>query len=154
MLFFLVQESAGRMVSSERGMGDEMNHSLFATCLKTLKMAKGSYWLKLAWIWDRRHVRLGSAPNARVEPRSSGHHPGARYEGLQLSLVIQLRGRLDAGPNPARAEHGSRLYFLHDPRPGSVATGNWQGSITWIESCCYRSRFWLWCWPARRAGGR
>jgi hypothetical protein len=45
-----------------------IRHSLFAMCLKTLKTAKGSYWLELAWIWDRRYVRLGSAPNARVEP--------------------------------------------------------------------------------------
>ena len=25
-------------------------------CLKTLKTARASYWLELAWIWDRRHV--------------------------------------------------------------------------------------------------
>src|SRR5271169_371035 len=31
-------------------------------CLKTLKMAKASYWLKLARIWDRRHVGFGSTP--------------------------------------------------------------------------------------------
>src|SRR5271156_336499 len=28
-------------------------------CLKTLKTARASYWLKLAWIWDRRHVHSG-----------------------------------------------------------------------------------------------
>ena len=33
-------------------------------CLKTLKTARASYWLKLASIWDRRHVRLGSAPHS------------------------------------------------------------------------------------------
>jgi hypothetical protein len=33
-------------------------------CLKTLKTAKASYWLELAWIWDRRQVRFGSAPRS------------------------------------------------------------------------------------------
>jgi hypothetical protein len=28
-------------------------------CLKTLKTARASYWLKLAWIWDPRHRRGG-----------------------------------------------------------------------------------------------
>src|ERR1700738_2321441 len=30
--------------------------------LKMLKTTRASYWLELASIWDRRHVRLGSAP--------------------------------------------------------------------------------------------
>ena len=31
-------------------------------CLKTLKTARAGYWIELAWISDRRHVRFGSAP--------------------------------------------------------------------------------------------
>src|ERR1700685_1352541 len=30
--------------------------------LQMLKTTRASYWLELASIWDRRHVRLGSAP--------------------------------------------------------------------------------------------
>ena len=66
------------MVSCEWRMGDvertihhspfAIRHSLFAyqrpdcPCqlskrLKTLKTVRASYWLELAWIWDRRHVR-------------------------------------------------------------------------------------------------
>jgi hypothetical protein len=30
--------------------------------LKTLKTARAGYWIELAWISDRRHVRFGSAP--------------------------------------------------------------------------------------------
>jgi hypothetical protein len=70
----------GVMVSCEWRMGDverTIHHSPFAIrnsqfaywrpdcpcqlskCLKTLKTARASYWLELAWIWDRRHVRGG-----------------------------------------------------------------------------------------------
>ena len=31
-------------------------------CLKTLKTARAGYWIELAWISDRHHVRFGSAP--------------------------------------------------------------------------------------------
>ena len=62
-----------RMVSSEWRMGTpsgpfaiRLSASRIAPCraskcLKTLKTARASYWLKLAWIWDRRHFRSGSA---------------------------------------------------------------------------------------------
>ena len=56
-----------RMVSSNGEWGSErtIRHSLIATgrnpeipgkCLKTLKTARASYWLELAWFWDRRDV--------------------------------------------------------------------------------------------------
>ena len=56
------------MVSSEWQWGRRTDHSPFAyqrpdcPCqlskrLKTLKTARASYSLELAWIWDRRHVR-------------------------------------------------------------------------------------------------
>ena len=59
-------------------------------CLKTLKTARASYWLKLASIWDRRHVRMGfgaafagggicaplaSHRGAAVAARTSGGRP-------------------------------------------------------------------------------
>jgi hypothetical protein len=52
-------------------------------CLKTLKMARAGYWLELAWIWDRRHVRFGSAPFCwprwiRQIRRCGSCHVGAR----------------------------------------------------------------------------
>src|SRR5277367_2509813 len=39
--------------------------------LKTLKTARGSYWLELASSWDRRHVRSGSAPRCDSVPVAS-----------------------------------------------------------------------------------
>ena len=45
--------------------------------LKMLKTTRASYWLELASIWDRRHVRLGSAPPRlrRRYARNDGKHP-------------------------------------------------------------------------------
>jgi hypothetical protein len=37
--------------------------------LKTLKTARAGYWLELAWIWDRRHVRLAPRNDAASDPR-------------------------------------------------------------------------------------
>src|SRR6202789_3463638 len=54
----------------------------FAPCraskgLKMLKTTRASYWLELASIWDRRHVRLGSAPPRlrRRYARNDGKRP-------------------------------------------------------------------------------
>jgi len=53
-------------------------------CLKTLNTARAGYWLQLACIWDRRHVRLGSAPfcgpfhdrsAVPIRPRSRASNP-------------------------------------------------------------------------------
>jgi hypothetical protein len=60
-------------------------------CLKTLKTARAGYWLKLAWIWDRRDFRLGSAPfcyplwmrrtrRARGTLHEVGCHPSSRSQ--------------------------------------------------------------------------
>ncbi len=43
-------------------------------CLKMLKTTRASYWLELASIWDRRYVRLGSAP-PRLRRRNDGELP-------------------------------------------------------------------------------
>src|SRR5271163_3252648 len=45
--------------------------------LKMLKTTRASYWLELASIWDRRHVRLGSAPPRlrRRYARNDGKRP-------------------------------------------------------------------------------
>jgi hypothetical protein len=79
MLFFLVQESAGRMVSSERRMGDEMNHSLFAIrhVLENAQNGKGQLLAEVG-------MDLGSAP------RSLGI--GAECEGRAPLVRTPPRG--------------------------------------------------------------
>src|ERR1700728_4757539 len=48
--------------------------------LKMLKTTRASYWLELASIWDRRHVRLGSAP-PRLRRRYARNDGNARGNG-------------------------------------------------------------------------
>jgi hypothetical protein len=45
-----------------QGADAEMPLARAAKRLKRLKMAMGSYWKKLAWIWVWRRVGLGLAP--------------------------------------------------------------------------------------------
>src|SRR5277367_1620616 len=74
--------------------------------LKMLKTTRASYWLELASIWDRRHVRLGSAPPRlrRRYARNDGKRPWkweqsepvalakSRHQFLGVALVIGGQG--------------------------------------------------------------
>src|SRR6202795_358264 len=72
--------------------------------LKMLKTTRASYWLELASIWDRRHVRLGSAPPrlrrryARNDGKTSVEMGtvGARGPRQVASLVCRLTSDGDA----------------------------------------------------------
>ena len=53
-------------------------------CLKTLKTARASYWLKLAWIWDGRRHALGlgkycSSPVDEANSPRAGHTAGGAH---------------------------------------------------------------------------
>ena len=57
--------------------------------LKMLKTTRASYWLELASIWDRRHVRLGSAPPRlrRRYARSDGKRPWKWEQSEPVALA-------------------------------------------------------------------
>src|ERR1700685_3223193 len=77
--------------------------------LKMLKTTRASYWLELASIWDRRHVRLGSAPPRlrRRYARNDGKRPW-KWESEPVaprqvaSLVFGRRLSRDQPHNEAR----------------------------------------------------
>src|SRR5271163_3951750 len=72
-------------------------------CLKTLKMARASYWLKLARIWDRRHVGFGSAPFC--EPMWMWRGPRLLRERLGERLLQSgVRGAVKGGRGVLVAE--------------------------------------------------
>ena len=100
-----------RMVSSEWRMGDAertIRHSPIdipiAPCqlskgLKTLKTAMASYWLELAWIWDRRHSRgrmvssewrMG-APNGPFAIRHFAHRKPANVVSASVTILLNTR---------------------------------------------------------------
>src|SRR5580658_8069564 len=60
--------------------------------LKMLKTTRAGYWLELASIWDRRHVRLGSAPPRlrRRYARNNGRRP---WKWEQLEPVTLAKSR-------------------------------------------------------------
>src|ERR1700732_268789 len=70
--------------------------------LKMLKTTRASYWLELASIWDRRHVRLGSAPPRlrRRYARNDGKRPW-KWEHLGVGLK-HYSGRLNLPRLPPR----------------------------------------------------
>src|ERR1700746_1603784 len=57
--------------------------------LKMLKTTRASYWLELASIWDRRHVRLGSAPPRlrRRHARKDGKRPWKWKQSEPMALA-------------------------------------------------------------------
>src|SRR3984957_17310427 len=57
--------------------------------LKMLKTTRASYWLELASIWDRRHVRLGSAPPRlrRRYARNDGKRPWKWEQSEPVALA-------------------------------------------------------------------
>ena len=67
--------------------------------LKTLKTARGNYWLELAWIWDRRHVRsrLRQQQGVATAKRRKRGSNGGGSGGCHVSRFIH-QGRPKAGP--------------------------------------------------------
>src|SRR5271163_1657537 len=93
-----------------------IRHSLFAIRhspstkgLKTLKTARGSYWLELAPSWDRRHVRLGSAPHSSQAGICMIRGPGGlRADAGRKRFWLLARLAPDDRP-PRRRERGGSL---------------------------------------------
>ena len=74
--------------------------------LKMLKTTRASYWLELASIWDRRHVRLGSAP--------------PRLGAATLAMTGSSRGNGNSrspSPSPSRV-----ISFWASPKAGREAS--------------------------------
>src|SRR5271154_6196704 len=67
--------------------------------LKMLKTTRGSYWLELASIWDRRHVRLGWAPSRLESSPRRSPLPRERIAGIALPA-------LEPGRQPLLAHRG------------------------------------------------
>src|SRR5277367_6710936 len=67
--------------------------------LKMLKTTRASYWLKLASIWDRRHVRLGSTPPRLESSLRRSPLPRERIAGIDLPA-------LEPGRQPLLAHRG------------------------------------------------
>jgi len=91
---FGCNKTAATCVSSGPSGGSRrMSLARAAKPLKRLKTTMGSYCEKLAWIWDRRHVRLGSAPRARClgtsQPARYPH--AARVRPLHKEVVTKIR---------------------------------------------------------------
>ena len=83
--------------------------------LKMLKTTRASYWLELASIWDRRHVRLGSAPR--------------RLGAATLAMTGNVRGNGNSrspSPSPSRvisfwASPNGTCRLSREARPPALA---------------------------------
>src|SRR5580692_263741 len=82
--------------------------------LKMLKTTRASYWLELASIWDRRHVRTGSAPPRlrRRYARNDGKRPWKWEQSEPVALARSRHWFLGvalAGISQRSAEPGRRI---------------------------------------------
>src|SRR5580704_2903423 len=88
--------------------------------LKMLKTTRASYWLELASIWDRRHVRLGSAPPRlrRRYARNDGKRPWKWERSESVALAKSRLAQYNPPvPPPTLSTSGVTVAAASPPPP-------------------------------------